>query len=839
MTIRKTVLPAVKCSKSALLALLLPLMLPFFSHAQSTGDNLVGESVSPNRNYRAEIRRTTMGVPHIKADHWGDLGYGYGYAQAEDNLCTMADAFITYRGERSRYLGADALPVAGSTLELAANIDSDFFHRHVITPQGVSAMISQQPQDLRELVTGFAAGYNRYVRQIKGGNNTAHSACRYAAWVRPIRSDDIYRRLMAANLAGGYSNFVNVIASAQPPTTATAATLQSKAAASKLLPSQIKAPQLQVGGKHGVGSNMIAYGSNASATGSALLFGNPHWYWRGADRFYQVQLTIPGKINVSGASFLGVPMILIGHNDNVAWSHTVSEARRFGFFELTLASDDATSYLRDGKKIKMTAVPMTIDVKQADGRIGQVQRTLYRSEHGPIANLGLLNPGLAWNAGTAFAIRDINAGNYRSFRNWLSWNKATSLDEFIRIQKEESAIPWVNTTAIGRNSSKAWYADIGAVPNVSPQQQELCTTPIGTMLSAALPRVPFFDGAQSACDWKTDADSKQRGAIGPSRLPSLLRFDYVANMNDSYWSTNPKALLTGYPDIMGDTGTHSLSMRTRLGHTLAQGRLDGNDGYPGNKASVDTVKQMVLNSRALTAELFKTQALPLVCATPSISINGDPETGDSFPALAVDVRAACAALRGWDNTGNTNARGAHVWDEFWRRAALLPEADLFSIQFNPADPIHTPRDLKNTAGPALQQAFGAAVLRVQRSGFSMTAARGETLFVTRNMRKIGLYGGCEESGYFTIACSENRLDQGGYSMDGNPNGNSYMQIVTFGNSGVEAHTFLTFSLSDDPASPRYSNYTDRYAGKNWLKLPFSETDIRHDAGYHSVTVSEW
>lgn len=835
MTILKMLIPIIRCRTFALLAL----SLPFSVQAQNTDGGVITESFGPYSNYRAEIRRTTMGVPHIKADDWANLGYGYGYAQAEDNLCTMADAFLTYRGERSRYFGADAGPVAGTTLEMAANIDSDFFHRHVITAQGISAMIAEQPQDLRDLVSGFAAGYNRYVRQIKSSNNAAHSACRYAEWVRPIRSEDIYRRMMAANLAGGYSNFVNMIASAQPPGMTLSSTLLGKSAIGKLPPNQIKAPKLQVGGKKGVGSNMIAYGSASTDTGSPLLFGNPHWYWRGADRFYQAQLTIPGKVNVSGGSFLGVPMILIGHNENIAWSHTVSEARRFGFFELTLASDDATSYMRDGKKVKMTAVPISITVKQADGRLGTVQRTLYRSEHGPIANLGLLNPDLTWNPYTAFAIRDINAGNNRSFRNWLRWNKAASLDEFIRIQKEESAIPWVNTTAIGRYSSKAWYADIGAVPNVSPQQQELCTTAIGYMVGAVLPRVPFFDGAQSICDWKSDADSRQVGAIGPSRMPSLLRADYVANMNDSYWSTNPKALLTGYPDIMGDAGTHSLSMRTRLGHTLAQGRLDGNDGYPGNKASVDTVKQMVLNSRALTAELFKAQALPLVCATATISTNVDPETGESFPPVAVDVRAACSALRAWDNTGNPGARGAHVWDEFWRRAALLPEADLYNVQFDANNAIHTPRDLKVSAGSALRLAFGAAVLRAQRSGFSMTATRGETLFVTRNMRKIGLYGGCEEPGYFTISCSENRLDQGGYSMDGNPNGSSYMQVVSFRNSGVEAYTFLTYSLSDDPASSRYSNYTDRYASKNWLKLPFSENDIHNDAAYKSVTISEW
>ena len=118
-------------------------------------------------------------------------------------------------------------------------------------------------------------------------------------------------------------------------------------------------------------------------------------------------------------------------------------------------------------------------------------------------------------------------------------------DEFIAIQKQESAIPWVNTVAVGRGSAKAWYADIGAVPNVSPDQTAACTTPFGKAMAAALPNVPFFDGARSACDWQTDADSAQKGAIGPSRMPSLQRDDYVGNMNDSYWLANATAPLTG------------------------------------------------------------------------------------------------------------------------------------------------------------------------------------------------------------------------------------------------------------------------------------------------------
>lgn len=814
---------------------------PFFP---GTGGNPPAE----NNAYKAEIRRTTMGVPHIKAADWPDLGYGYGYAQAEDNLCTMADSFLTYRGERSQYFGADAKLVASSTIGLPKNIDADFFHRHVISSDVLQQMIGAQADYMQRLVEGFAAGYNRYLRDAKAGGS-AHAACRTEAWVKPITAEDIYRRMYATNLAGGYSNFLAHIANATPPVPAAPTKVAARSTSNskkKEPPLQLAARDLavplQVGGEEGVGSNMIGFGTAATGDASPLLFGNPHWYWRGPDRFYQAQLTIPGKLNVSGTSFLGIPVTLIGFNDNIAWSHTVSTAKRFGFYELQLASGDPTSYMRDGSAVKMQAREITVQVKQADGSVVPVTRTLYKSEYGPIVNLQYLSDKLPpWTTTMAYAMRDINDQNFRTFRNWLRWSQAKSLDEFIAIQREEAAIPWVNTVAVGRGSAKAWYADIGAVPNVPASQMAACSSksPVGAALQAvpALARVPVLDGSRSACDWQTDPDSAQKGALGAARMPSLLRDDYVANMNDSYWLANPKAPLTGFPEIMGPAGTDPVSFRTRLGHLLAQGRIDGTDSHGARGATPDSVKRMVLDSRALTAELFKMQALPLVCAKSSINVATDPLTSEAI-GRDIDVSAACSALQDWNGTGVAGARGAHVWDEFWNRASRIPAADLYSVPFNPADPVRTPRDLKPAAALALQQAFGAAVARVQASGFAENAARGDYLFATRGGQKIPLYGGCGGPGYFTIACSENRLDKGGYTMDANPNGNSYMHIVRFPEGGVEAHTFLTFSLSDDPASAHNADYTRAYSAGRWLKVPFSESEIQGDAAYRSAVVSE-
>ena len=806
---------------------------------------------TPAARYSAEIRRTAMGVPHIKAADWGGAGYGYGYAQAQDDLCTIANSMLTFRGERSRHFGADAVVPFQSTIGQPRNLDSDFYHRHVLNDDAMQRLIAAQPDKLRQLVAGFAAGYNRYVREIKSGAEpTAHAACRNEAWVVPVTDTDIFRRMYAAHFAAGYSNFVAQIANATPPAAATPTMAAAKprathrartAAPPPLAIAKAHLPDFQVGGSDGVGSNMIGFGTAATGDGSPLLFGNPHWYWRGPDRFYQAQLTIPGELNVAGTSFLAVPVIQIGYTDNVAWSHTVSTARRYGLFQLTLTPGDPTSYQRDGAAVKMTARALTVQVKQADGSVTPVSRTLYESQYGPIVNLGPLNAALGWNTNTVFAIRDINGDNLRVFRVWLRWSQARTLDELAAIQREESSIPWVNTVAVARGSGQAWYADIGAMPNVSPSQLTSCATPLTAALSAALPRTPVLDGSKSSCDWQSDPDSKQPGALGPARMPSLLRDDYVLNSNDSYWLANTAAPLTGYPDVLGPAGTTSVSFRTRLAHLLAQGRLAGTDGYAGNKATSETVRAMVLNSRTLTSELFRDQAVAMFCAPPTaFTVSGDPATGETFsPARSVDPTEACAVLQAWDGKALLASRGAHVWDEFWTRASRIPEATLFAVPFSSADPLHTPRDLNPAMKTTLQQAFGAAILRVQASGFAMNATRGETLFATRGTEKIPLFGGCgQPQGYYTVACALSRLDQGGYDLNTATSANSYMQAVRFPGEGVEAYTFLTFSQSDDPASAHSSDYTRAYSAGQWQKMPFSEADIAKDTAFSTKTISE-
>lgn len=803
------------------------LLLPALAAALSLG--LPGCSTSPLQpgpgvvaSYHVEIRRTGYGVPNIKARDWRSLGYGVGYTQAEDNLCTLADAFITWRGERSRYFGGEARTAPASIFPQAKNLDSDFFFRFVASPDVLQKYVEHQSSPLRELARGFAAGYNRYLRELRSAQTNAHRACRDEPWVAPIDEQDLYRRMYAAGLAGGYAPFLAAIANAQPPAAVQPAPPIS-GRTHDLAP--FIPDSLQAGGQEGVGSNGIALGTKATGTRQPLLLGNPHWYWRGPDRFYQAHLSIPGQIDVSGATLLGLPLILIGYNSDVAWTHTVSTARRFGVFQLKLASGDPTTYLFDGETRRMTAVPLEVEVKQQDGTLVTASRTLYRSHLGLLVNLGSFSPQLAWSATTAFAIRDINADNRDVFDQYLKWARAKSLDELIAVQKQLSATPWVNTIAIGRNDAQVWYGDIGRVPNVPDDLAERCTPAAGKALAKRFAGVPFLDGSQSACDWRTDADSVQPGALPASRMPGLRRPDYVANMNDSYWLSNPARPLTGYPRVIGAEGSVQ-SLRTRLGHRLVSEQL----ARAGGTISSESLRALALDSRALSAELFKDELLRTVCPRGEITVAHDVLTDEKLtPTRAVDVRTACEVLRKWDNTGASDARGAHIWDEFWKRAARFPADRLFAVPFDSAHPLDTPRDLR-AADTGVQEAFAVAVMRVQQSGVALDAARGEYLFASNGETRLPLFGGCSEAGYFTVACPDKRLDQArNYSMDDQPLGNSYLQVVTFANDGPDAYTLLAHSQSDDPASPRYRNGTRLYAEQHWVRMPFLDRDVEAES----------
>lgn len=769
-----------------------------------------GHALQGSRAAEIEVLRTTDDIPHVRARSWRGLGIGYGHAQAQDALCTLADTFMTVRGRRSFHLGPQGRPQAMSTLGQPSNLEMDFFFHAFADEQAVQDLRRQQPPEFVELIAGFAEGYNRYVDQVRRAP-VAHASrhdCAAQAWLEPIAPEDIYRRLIAASLAGGYGRFIPELVNARP-------------AGGEPLPQTVSSLPLadwlriRMGDSPFLGSNVLAFGGQATGGQGGVLFGNPHWYWGGPDRFYQAHLTIPGKMDVAGVSFLGIPVIMIGFNRDVAWSHTVSNARRFGLFELALDPADPTRYVVDGLSEPMQTKSVSVVVRQPGGGLDVLSRTFYRTRFGPVIDLGRRDVNFAWGRRSAMAMRDVNEDNHRVFRNFFRWNRARSLAEFMEIQRQEAAMPWVNTAAIGRGDGRVWYADLGAVPDVPDELRTVCASPLAGAMAKLDPRTPVLDGSRSACQWRVDPASAQSGAMAAQRLPSLLREDYVANMNDSYWLANPAQPLVGYAGILGGERI-PLSLRGRQGHLIADRLVKAHE--PSAKALAQRLMTEGLTSVSYPAEQFKTTLLAGACKEGPVPV----VDAQGAAGRVVDVRQACHVLREWADRAEPQARGVLLWEAFWTRVQAIPAGQLYEVAFSERDPLHTPRSPR-ASDPQVAQALAKAVEDFKAKGWALDEPLHDHLAVQGQAHKRPLYGGCLD-GYFAVMCAQSAQGAGTHSM-----GNTHLQVVYFDVDGVHAYTLLAHgqgetALTGGPGG----SAVDRYVRRNWLKFPFKEADILSD-----------
>jgi acyl-homoserine-lactone acylase len=756
-------------------------------------------AASRQNRYHAIVQRTSFGIPHIKANDFGGLGYGYGYAFAQDNVCVLADRIVTVNAQRSFYFGE------------TGNLTSDFFYKYIEDETKLRTLFDNSPPEIQAMVKGYAAGYNRYLRETGAGNLPA--SCRNASWVREIDELDLMRVYYALTLRASSENQLAAIVAAQPPVAPLAA---AEPAAQAMDIASFQRPETL-----GIGSNAIALGRQATESGSGMLLGNPHFPWQGTERFYEVHLTIPGQFDVMGASLFGVPVVNIGFNKDVAWSHTVSTAFRFTPYALKLAAGDPTAYLYDGQTRHMTGQIVTVQARQANDTIVPRSHTFYRTHFGPM----LVNPalGFGWTMTTAYTMRDANADNGRFLEQFLRFNRADSVSEIKRALGEVLGLPWVNTIAADRYGN-AFYADVSVVPNVSAAKIAPCVnSPLGQYIYQ-LVGLPVLDGSISACEWGIDPAAPQAGIFSIDNLPYLIRQDYVTNSNDSYWLANPNQPLTGFSPIIGREGT-TRSLRTRLGLRLVQDRLSGSDGLNGNRFSLANLQTTTFNDRNYGGELVVGDLVG-ACGS-SVTL---PDSS------VVDLTQAYKVLDGWDRKVNLDSIGAHIFREFWSRASSIP--NLYAVPFDINDPVNTPNTLNvgdSTVLPKVCQALGSAVKALVANDIPLNLPWGEMQYVVRNGITIPIHGGANGEGVFNVITSA------GLSPDGYAevvHGTSYIQTVTFDRKGPIAQALLTYSESTDPASPHYADQTLRYSKKQWIPLPFQQGEISSDPNFTTRTINE-
>lgn len=725
--------------------------------------------------YNALIRRTEGGVPHIKAHDFGSLGYGTGYAMAQDNVCIVADQMLRYSGERSRFLG----PQNG-------NLESDFFYQLFIDRGEASQSVDERQASV---FRGAAAGYNRFLRDT-GVANLSDPNCKGQSWVRNLEEID-FRRVTRMNFF--YPFLLSQIVAAAPPSTPLAS---ASSTSHKISPAEGKKIQLALQKliepmKH-MGSNGIAIGRDGTQSGTGMLLTNPHQPWTGSSRFWSFHQTIPGVLDIIGANVMGRPQVGFGATENVAWTSTVQTGPLFTFYRLNLVPGNPTQYMFDGQPRDMIKETVTVQVPDGNGGFTKKSHTFYSTHFGAM----LVGGSFSWNSSVAFAVKAPDVG-WRGLESFIPSYQAKSVQEYKAVMDKYQMNP-ANQMATD-SSGNVYYANIAPIPNLDDAQRAACTVPGG------------FDGSRSECMWKNDPDAAAPGIIGPSKMPSLIRTDFVTNSNDSYWLANPLAPLTGFNSSLGTVNT-ARSFRTRAGLAQVMERIAGSDGKGAGKFTLDQLQQLITDNVSQTGRALRDDLVTLCQKNPSVTMSN---------GTAVDISAACPVLAAWDLRFTLDSRGAPLFREF---AVTTPTLRNYAVPFSASDPVNTPRGLDTNNNPDVLKALATAVKRLRDANIPLDARLRELQYVTRNGERIPIHGGPEAPGVLNIINTTFTASVGGYP-DVTGASSSWMMAVEYKEGGPVARGVMAYSQTTNPNSPHFADQTKAFSQGNWMNLPFREADV--------------
>jgi penicillin G amidase len=241
---------------------------------------------------QATITRDSLGVPHISAGGWEDAIFLQGFVTAQDRLWQM---------DAMRRAAAGDLAEVFGTVGLEADREARQFRMRRIA----EAHYRTLPAAERAVFAAYARGVNHFIETHRNRLPLEFTLTGYEP--RPWSAVDsilvglhMYRTLTFSwrdktqkqmMLAGGDPTKVNF-----------------------LFPSR-------TGSEYQPGSNAWAISGKHTASGKPLLASDPHLEFNAPAIWYTVHLKAPG-LNVTGVSLPGVPCVIIGHNDRIAWGMT-------------------------------------------------------------------------------------------------------------------------------------------------------------------------------------------------------------------------------------------------------------------------------------------------------------------------------------------------------------------------------------------------------------------------------------------------------------------------------------------------------------------------------------
>ncbi len=671
---------------------------------------------------RVEIRRTTYGVPHVLAQDFEALGYGMAWAQLEDFGFRAAANLIRARGELGRYFGRDS-------------IDTDFHFRQ--THRFAVERFHLLDRQTRDLYAGWAEGTNRYIE--------THAAA-FPSWMpRDFTAHDAAALWVDETVEPAVEGF-----------------LRRRAGAARRP------------GEEGrdVGSNAWAFAPSRTTSGRAILMRNPHLNWGPGwdNRYYEMQITVPGAIDFYGDFRIGFPLYFNGgFNADLGWATTNNSAVLAEFYELALDPARPDRYRFDGGTVPIEKVPVTVEWKSGD-TLASETRVFERTPLGPVV--------------------DRDAGHVTIVRS-AEWGETRKVEQFLRMMEARDIDEWKAAVRMRAHvEQNLTYADRDGH--------------IFYLWNAATPRLPRPWSGDTAAVPAATTDDVWTELWPFDSLPQLLDppGGYLHNENDPPYFTNLNAVMdtARWPSYFPRP---ALGLRSQLAVRLVTSQP---------KVSLDDVIRLKFDYHMLLADRVRDDLVAAVRATRPRGV----------------VARAIALVAAWDGPTAPDARGATLFEAWWRRYLAADTgggrggrmARAFTVPWSPADPVATPRGLAD-AGRAVT-AFRGAIDELKQAYRRWDVTWGEVHRLRLDSLDLPLGGCAGDLGCFRVIGFQRAPDGRWVGA----RGDEWILAVEFGAEGPRAYSVLAYGESDDPASGHHTDQAALFARAQLKPVAYSEAEIQ-------------
>jgi penicillin amidase len=353
---------------------------------QRTFPTIDGTVEVPALHSKVEVYRDEWGIPHIYAHDAEDLFFAQGYVTAQDRLWQM---------EMNRRIGSGTLSeVLGD-----ATLDDDRFIRTLGWRRVAEMEADSLEGESKILLEAYAAGVNAFIDSRRGSLPLEFTILGFEPEPWTPADSISWAKVMAWDLGGNWEAELlraQLIESVGEEKAAELSPLYPDDAP-LIVPPEVEgyggmhvedvearyAPlkRLLGAGGPGVGSNNWVVDGSKSATGMPLLADDMHLPLNLPSIWYEVHL-VGGGFNVEGYSFPGVPGVIVGHNEDIAWGVTNVNPDVQDLYVEKINPENPDQYEYQGQWLDMEVFEEVIEV---EGQGPVVERVRW-THHGPIIN---------------------------------------------------------------------------------------------------------------------------------------------------------------------------------------------------------------------------------------------------------------------------------------------------------------------------------------------------------------------------------------------------------------------------------------------------------------------